>query len=74
MSPRPNSAVARSSRSIESLGARVAIAVDATEIGAVGAIGTESGAGAEVATDTALAAVAEGIETADDVVKSPRFR
>ena len=48
--------------------------MDATEIGAADAIGTETGAGVEVATEAVLAAAAEWIETADDVVKSPQLR
>jgi len=44
--------------------------VDETEIGAGGAIGTETEAGVEVATDAVLAAAGEGIETADDIGKA----
>jgi len=66
--------VGRSRRNIGSLGARVTIAVDETEIGAGGAIGTETEAGVEVATDAVLAAAVEGIETADDVAKPSQMR
>src|SRR5437667_801197 len=72
--PRPNSAAARSKRSIGSLGARVTIAADETGIGAVGAIDIESGAGVAVATDGVPAAAAEGIETAEDGGESPPMR
>ncbi len=50
------------------------IAVDETEIGAGGAIGTETGAGVEDATDAVLAAAVDGIETADDVAKPSQMR
>jgi hypothetical protein len=72
--PRPNSAVARSRQSIGSPGARVRIAADATEVGAGGAIDTATAAGVVIAMDAVLAAAAEGIETADDVVRSPHLR
>jgi len=48
--------------------------VDETEVGAVGGIGTETGAGVEVATGAVRAAAAEGIETANDVVESSQMR